>query len=134
MPRLSAGFFCYMSIVKYAIVGLCCFGAGCHLTETKWERDFGNYQISEKERAEAERIAWDEKLRSVEYRLADLRRDESSARAESERLRQQVAKLQRGAKTSEAVFGARLAGLAVRQKELIDRASVGLEFCSEVLR
>lgn len=123
-----------MGIVKYAIVGLACFGAGCYLTETKWERDFGNYQISEKERAEAERASWDEKLRSVESRLADLRRDESSARAESDRLRKQVAKLQRDAKTADAVFSARLADVAVRQKELIDRARIGLEFCAEVLR
>lgn len=123
-----------MSIVKYAIVGLACFAAGCYLTETKWERDFGNYQISEKERAEAERTAWDEKLRKVESRLAGLRRDESSARAESERLRKQVAKLQRDAKTADAVFSARLADLAVRQKELVDRAGIGLEFCAEILR
>lgn len=123
-----------MWAMKYVIVGLCCFSAGCYLTNSKWEREYANYQISEAQRAEAERIAWDEKLRSVESRLASLRRDESSARAESDRLRKQVAKLQRDAKTAEAVFSARLADVAVRQKELIDRAGIGLEFCAEVLR
>lgn len=120
--------------MKYVIIGLICFSAGCYLTNSKWERDFGNYQISEKERIEAERASWDEKLRSVESRLASLRRDESAHRAESERLRKQVEKLRRDAKTAEAEFSARLADVAVRQKELIDRASVGLEFCTEVLR
>lgn len=122
-----------MGAIRYVIVGLCCFGAGCYLTETKWERDFGNYQISEKERQEAERASWDEKLRNVESLLADLRRDESAHRAESERLRQRVANLQRDAKTAEAEFSARLADVAVRQKELIDRAGIGLEFCSAIL-
>ena len=120
--------------MKYVIIGLICFSAGCYLTNSKWEREFVTYKVSETERAEAERASWDEKLRGVESRLADLRRDESSARAESERLRKQVARLQRDAKTSEAIFGARLAELAVRQKELIDRAGIGLEFCAEVLR
>lgn len=123
-----------MRLVLYIVAGLAIFGLGCELTDTKWERDFANYQISEKTKQDAERQRWTAQLDALDGRLADARRAESLARAELDGMREQVAKLERDAKTAEARWSARLAKLAVRQSELLDRAEVALTFCAGVLK
>lgn len=123
-----------MRLILSVVASLAFFALGCELTNTKWERDFADYKISEKTKQDAERERWSARLDALDSRLADARRAESLARAELDGMRDRVAQLERDAKTAEARWSARLAKLAVRQSELLDRAEVALEFCAGVLK
>lgn len=87
------------------------------------------------ERVETElRVKHEKEVQEINAALAEARRAESAARSDTERMRRQSAALRRSAQTPAAVECARFAELAVRCKDLVDRAATGLGFCDSVLR
>lgn len=87
------------------------------------------------EKAEASlRAKHEQEIQSINQALAEARRAESAARSDTERMRRQSAALRRSAATPASEQCARFAELAVRCKDLVDRAAVGLGYCDSVLR
>lgn len=63
--------------------------------------------------------------------LAELRVAESASRTELDRMRSQLADIERMSKTDAARQRDRCLRLAIRDKELLDRANNAIKFCSE---
>lgn len=87
------------------------------------------------EKAQAELQAQHEKkVREVTDALEAARRAESVARADTARMRKQVADLKRKADTPDREFGARCAELAVGCRELLERVKPLVGVCERTLR
>ena len=63
--------------------------------------------------------------------MADLRIAESNSRNELDRMRQQLSEIERASKTAADRQRNRCLGLAVRYKEVVERADRAIKFCAE---
>ena len=63
--------------------------------------------------------------------LSELRTAESASRDELDRMRRQLAEIERLSKTNADRERNRCLGLAVRYKEVVDRADRAIKFCAE---
>jgi ATPase subunit of ABC transporter with duplicated ATPase domains len=87
----------------------------------------------EKEAAQL-RAQHDKQVQEINEALAEARRAESAARSDTDRMRRQVAALRKAADSPASERCAGFAELAVRCKDLVDRAGTALEFCDRALK
>lgn len=121
----------YPRLLKYGGALILVIGAyffGYSNGSNKEELDHARFQISNLERTIQE---YEIRQNTLSNSLADIRVSESNARSESNRLREQLSEIERASKTSLDQERNRCLKLAIRGKELLDRANAAIKFCEE---
>lgn len=115
-------------IIAIALVVVSAYFYGFHQGQNKEELKNARAQISTLERTIEE---FKVKQTSDAVALSELRLAESASRDELDRMRSQLADIERMSKTNTDRERNRCLRLAVRYKEVVDRADRAIKFCSE---
>lgn len=92
-------------------------------------------QLAASNKRLAETIDYYQEKQSEQLKAMEaLRRSESAARSDSERMRLRVAELEKRASTPETKFAVRCLDTLRRSKEIIDRDTGIIEFCGKILK
>lgn len=118
----------FLKILVGVIVVFSTYFYGLYQGKNSEELKNARNQISNLERTVQE---YETKQNSLSDSLADIRIAESNARADNERLREQLSEIERAAKTASDRERNRCLKLAIRGKELLDRAESAIKFCEE---
>lgn len=117
-----------LKIIGALLVVVSAYFYGLHQGQNKEELKNARTQISALERTIEEFKA---KQTSDAVALSELRIAESASRDELDRMRSQLADIERMSKTNADRERNRCLGLAVRYKEVVDRADRAIKFCAE---
>ena len=117
-----------LRIIGTLLVVVFTYFYGYHQGQNREELESARTQISALERTIEEFKA---KQTSDALALSELRIAESSSRNELDRMRSQLADIERISKTNADRERNRCLSLAVRYKEAVDRADRAIKFCAE---
>ena len=117
-----------LKIIGALLVVVSAYFYGFHQGQNKEELKNARAQISTLERT-IEEFKTKQTIDAVA--LSELRVAESSSRNELDRMRSQLADIERMSKTNADRERNRCLRLAVRYKELVDRADRAIKFCAE---
>lgn len=117
-----------LKIIGALLVVVPAYFYGFHQGQNKEELKNARTQISALERTIEEFKA---KQTSDAVALSELRLAESTSRDELDRMRRQLADIERMSKTNTDRERNRCLSLAVRYKEVVDRADRAIKFCAE---
>lgn len=117
-----------LKIIGALLVVVSAYFYGFHQGQNKEELKNARAQISTLERTIEE---FKVKQTSDAVALSELRIAESASRDELDRMRSQLADIERMSKTNADRERNRCLRLAVRYKELVDRADRAIKFCAE---
>lgn len=115
-------------IIFLTLVVVSAYFYGFHQGQNKEELKNARAQITTLERTIEE---FKVKQTSDAVALSELRLAESASRDELDRMRSQLADIERMSKTNADRERNRCLGLAVRYKEVVDRADRAIKFCAE---
>lgn len=117
-----------LKIIGALLVVVSAYFYGFHQGQNKEELKNARAQISTLERTIEE---FKVKQTSDAVALSELRLAESASRDELDRMRRQLAEIERLSKTNADRERNRCLRLAVRYKEVVDRADRAIKFCAE---
>ena len=117
-----------LKIIGALLVVVSAYFYGFHQGQNKEELKNARAQITALERTIEE---FKVKQTSDAVALSELRLAESASRNELERMRSQLADIERMSKTNTDRERNRCLSLAVRYKEVVDRADRAIKFCAE---
>ncbi len=117
-----------LKIIGALLVVVSAYFYGFHQGQNKEELKNARAQITTLERTIEE---FKVKQTSDAVALSELRLAESASRDELDRMRSQLADIERMSKTNADRERNRCLGLAVRYKEVVDRADRAIKFCAE---
>ena len=117
-----------LKIIGALLVVVSAYFYGFHQGQNKEELKNARAQITTLERTIGE---FKVKQTSDAVALSELRLAESASRDELDRMRSQLADIERMSKTNADRERNRCLGLAVRYKEVVDRADRAIKFCAE---
>lgn len=117
-----------LKIIGALLVVVSAYFYGFHQGQNKEELKNARAQITTLERTIEE---FKVKQTSDAVALSELRIAESASRDELDRMRSQLADIERMSKTNADRERNRCLGLAVRYKEVVDRADRAIKFCAE---
>lgn len=118
----------FIRVVVSVLVVVFTYFYGYHQGQNREELENARTQISALERT-IEEFKTKQTIDAVA--LSELRVAESSSRNELDRMRSQLADIERMSKTNADRERNRCLRLAVRYKELVDRADRAIKFCAE---